>query len=80
VLAQQAQQVYFATYLGTKKPKSDWIAVCKTKARYVIDAPIVDKAYDENVNDSAAVSISLVVDLDPLTHEQGINDLLDVQE
>jgi hypothetical protein len=46
----------------------------------VIDAPIVDMACQENVDDSAIVSISLVVNLGPLTHEQGINDLLDVRE
>jgi hypothetical protein len=80
VLAQQAQQVYFAVYPGTKRPKSDWMAVCKTKARHVIDAPIVDLAYQEEVDDSTALSISLVVDLGPLTHEEGINDLLDVPE
>jgi hypothetical protein len=80
VLAQQAQQVYFTTYLGTRRPKFNWMAVYKTKARHVIDAPIVDRAYQEDVDDSAAMSISLVVDLGPLTHEQSINDLLDVRE
>jgi hypothetical protein len=54
--------------------------VLKIKARHVIDAPIVDWAYQEDVDDSAASSISLVVGLGPLTHEQGINDLLDVHE
>jgi hypothetical protein len=52
VFAQQVQQVYFATYLGTKIPKSDWSAVCKTKARHVIDAAIVDWAYQEDITDS----------------------------
>jgi hypothetical protein len=80
VLAQQAQPVYFATYPGIRRPKSDWMAVCKIKARYVIDAPIVDRAYQEDVDNSAAMSISLVVNLGPLTHEQGINNLLDVRE
>jgi hypothetical protein len=46
----------------------------------VIDAPIVNRAYQEEVDDNAAMSISLVVDLDPLTHEKGINELLDVRE
>jgi hypothetical protein len=46
----------------------------------VIDASIVDRSYQEEVSDSAAMSISLVVDLGPLTHEQGINELLDVRE
>jgi hypothetical protein len=81
VLAHQAQQVYFATYPGTKKSKSDWMAVCKIKTRHVIDVPIVDRAYQEEVdNSTTAMCISLVVDLGPLTYEQGINELLNVQE
>jgi hypothetical protein len=46
----------------------------------VIDAPIINWAHQEDVDDNAAVSISLVVDLGPLTHEQGKNDLLDLRE
>jgi hypothetical protein len=80
VLAQQAQQVYFATYPGAKKPKSDWMAMCKIKARHVIDTLIVDRAYQEEVSDIAVISILLVVDLGTLTHEQAINELLDVRE
>jgi hypothetical protein len=74
VLAQQAQQVYFATYQGTKRPKSDWMVVCKIKARQMIDTPIVDRPYQEEVENSAVVRISLVVDFGPLTHEQDINE------
>jgi hypothetical protein len=54
--------------------------VCKINAWHVIDAPIIGKVYQEDVDDSAAVSISLVVDLSPLMHEQGINNLLDFWE
>jgi hypothetical protein len=80
VLAEQAHQVCFATYPSAKRPKSDWMAVCKTKVRHVIDAPIVDWAYQEDVDESTAVNISLVVDFGLLTHEQGMNNLLDVLE
>jgi hypothetical protein len=45
------------------------MAICKIKARHMIDASIVDKAYQEEVDDNAVMSISLVVDLSPLTHE-----------
>jgi hypothetical protein len=69
MLTQQAQQVYFATNPGTKRPKFDWMVVCKIKARHAIDASIVDRAYQEEVDDSTIMSISLVVDLGPLTHE-----------
>jgi hypothetical protein len=80
VLAQQVQQVYFATYPGTKKPKFDWMAVCKTKARYVIDALIVDWAYQKDIDDSVTVCILLSGRPWSLTQEQGINDLFHVRE
>jgi hypothetical protein len=56
------------------------MAVCKIKAQHMIDAPIVDSVYQEEVDDSAAMSMSLLVDLGPLTYEQDINELLDIQE
>jgi hypothetical protein len=80
VLAQQKQQVYFATYSGTRRPRSDWMSVYKTKARHLIDAPIDDRAYQEDVPDSARVNISLFVDLGTLRYEQGLNNLLYVRE
>jgi hypothetical protein len=80
VLAQQAQQVYYATYPGTKSPKSDWMALFKIKPQHVIDAPIIERAYQEEVSGNATISISLVVDLGTLAHEQGIHEFLDVQK
>jgi hypothetical protein len=56
------------------------MVVCKIKARHVIDTSIVDRDYQEEVDDSVEMSTSFVVDLGPLTYEQGINELLDVQE
>ena len=45
ILAQQAQQVYYAKYLrkkikSQKKEKVDWLAICKIKAKGMIDAQI----------------------------------------
>ncbi|KAL0337635.1 UNVERIFIED_CONTAM: hypothetical protein Scaly_2038600 [Sesamum calycinum] len=37
ILAQQAVQVYYIEYPNMKRDKVDWIAVCKIKARRVID-------------------------------------------
>jgi hypothetical protein len=57
------------------------MAVYKTKTRHVIDALIVDRAYiEKEVDDNAAMSISLAVVLGPLAHGEGINALLDVRE
>jgi hypothetical protein len=56
------------------------MAVCKIKFQHVIDAPIVDRVYYEEVDDNVAMSLSLAVDLGPLTYEQDINKLLDVQD
>ncbi|KAL0430751.1 UNVERIFIED_CONTAM: hypothetical protein Sradi_0701100 [Sesamum radiatum] len=37
ILAQQVVQVYFTEYPSMKRDKADWMAVCKTKARRVVD-------------------------------------------
>ncbi|KAL0349542.1 UNVERIFIED_CONTAM: hypothetical protein Sradi_4103400 [Sesamum radiatum] len=37
ILAQQAVQVYFTEYPSMKRDKADWMAVCKIKARRVVD-------------------------------------------
>ncbi|XP_054785879.1 uncharacterized protein LOC129292331 [Prosopis cineraria] len=40
-LAQQAQQVYFGEYASKKRERADWWAICKIKARSMINAPEV---------------------------------------
>ena len=45
VLAQQASQVYYASYPSLKRDKADWWAVCKTKARRKIEEHWKDTAY-----------------------------------
>lgn len=39
ILAMQAAQVYYVSYPSLRRDKSDWLAVCKVKARSVIDIP-----------------------------------------
>ena len=39
VLAMQAAQVYYVPYPSLKRDKSDWWAVCKIKARSVVEMP-----------------------------------------
>ena len=50
ILAMQAAQVYYIPYPSLRKDKSDWLAVCKFKARPVIDVPAaVDKTVTTNI-------------------------------
>lgn len=51
VLEMQVAQVYYASYLSLRRAKSDWWAVCKTKARGIVvmppsylSSPLVDVA------------------------------------
>ena len=39
IFAQQAEQVYYASYPDTCRDKRDWMVVIKTKARSTITAP-----------------------------------------
>ncbi|XP_042465617.1 uncharacterized protein LOC122048075 [Zingiber officinale] len=47
VLAQQAIQVFYASYPSLKRDKMDWWAVCKTKARKKIEEHWEDIAYQQ---------------------------------
>ena len=47
ILAQQGIQVYYASYPSLKRDKTDWQAVCKTKARKKIEEHWVDIAYQQ---------------------------------
>ena len=50
ILAMQAAQVYYVPYPSLRKDKSDWLVVCKVKARIVIDVPAdVDKTVTTNI-------------------------------
>ena len=50
ILAMQAAQVYYVPYSSLRKDKSNWFAVCKVKARPVIDVPAaVDKIVTTNI-------------------------------
>ena len=50
ILAMQAAQVYYVPYPNLRKDKSDWLAVCKVKARLIIDVPAaVDKTVTTNI-------------------------------
>ena len=50
ILAMQAAQVYYVPYPSLRKDKSDWLVVCKVKARPVIDVlAAVDKTVTTNI-------------------------------
>jgi hypothetical protein len=72
--------VYYASYPGNKRPTSYWWTICKTKAHHIMDAPVVDKAYREEVDGTNELIISLVVDLGNLKHESSMNKLLNDQD
>ena len=51
ILAMQAEQVYYVPYPSLRKDKFDWLAICKVKARPVIDVPAaVDKTVTTNIS------------------------------
>jgi hypothetical protein len=79
ILALQASQVYYSKYPGDARVRSYWLAVCKTKARYVVDS-LVDRSSQADVDDDNILCISLMVDLGPFTHEFGVNEVLDYDE
>ena len=50
ILTMQVAQVYYVPYSRLRKDKSDWLAVCKVKARPVIDVlATVDKTVTTNI-------------------------------
>ena len=42
ILAVQAEQVCYTTYSTTRRNSSDWWAICKIKARSVVEVPETD--------------------------------------
>ena len=45
----QVAQVYYVSYPNLKRDKSNWLTVCKVKARIMVDVPnTVEKAIDGN--------------------------------
>ena len=42
ILAVQAEQVCYITYPTTRRNPGDWWAVCKIKARGVVEVPVMD--------------------------------------
>ncbi|OMO94455.1 hypothetical protein COLO4_16326 [Corchorus olitorius] len=65
ILAQQAIQVYYCHYPSMKKDKVDWMAVCETKSRRVIDSASKEEsdqdatAYQvDDIQHAPSVSIS----------------------
>ena len=81
VLAQQAIQVYYTPYPSTKRDIRDWWTVFKVRARHVVDAPVVDLAYQADVGEGEATNISNYVEEDhPLTHENGEVEIVDFED
>ena len=47
VLVHQCIQVYYTSYLGASRNRSDWKAVCKTKPRHRIEEIWIKKKVDD---------------------------------
>ena len=67
ILAQQAEQVYYATYPSKRKELRDWWAICKTKARSRFDIHLneeqgedTSKTRNEYYQDNEMVAPTLV--------------------
>ncbi|XP_039115962.1 uncharacterized protein LOC120251500 isoform X3 [Dioscorea cayenensis subsp. rotundata] len=82
VLAQQAIQVNYIEYPSMKKDKVDWLAVCKTKARRMVEASWPGKdntAYQmEEITSNPVVSI--LQEIPSLVDPQGIQQFVDLSE
>ncbi|KAK6793959.1 hypothetical protein RDI58_007412 [Solanum bulbocastanum] len=76
VLAEQAQQVYFAKYPSKRKDSIDWWAVCKIKARNQIDSPNIPYQEDANL---PPIIPNITDDLDSLRHENGKLEIHEVK-
>ena len=66
ILAVQAAQVYFASYPTLKRNVNDWLAVCKIKARGIVEVPKSNAcllsdmmAFQENVSDQHGIDAAL---------------------
>ena len=76
ILAMQAAQVYYVPYPSLRKDKSNWLAVCKVKARPVIDVPAsVDKTVTTNIafQEDELVNQMLVVE-QPIDAQRSIDE------
>ncbi|OMO56620.1 hypothetical protein COLO4_35592 [Corchorus olitorius] len=58
ILAQQAIQVYYSDYPSVKKDKVDWMAVCETKSRRVVQS----NTFDDKEDDEMAYQIDEILD------------------
>ena len=81
VLAMQAQQVYYCTYLSLKRDTRSWWAVCKIKARGMIEMPAEPEItpqdpFQEETND--VDEFSLPVENDTILLNDPIGEMLDI--
>ena len=63
ILVVQAAQVYFASYPTLKRNVNDWLAVCKIKARGIVEVPKSNAsdmmAFQEDVSDQHGIDAAL---------------------
>lgn len=67
VLVQQATQVYYVGYPGSKRNRVDWIAACTTKARSTVEVKWSDVPFQPD-NECMRGALSTQLDV-PLLHD-----------
>ncbi|OMP10200.1 hypothetical protein COLO4_04723 [Corchorus olitorius] len=73
ILAQQAIQVYYCHYPSMKKDKVDWMAVCETKSRRVVDSA----SKEESDQDATAYQVDDIPHAPSVSISEQIPSLFD---
>ncbi|KAK1362155.1 hypothetical protein POM88_046629 [Heracleum sosnowskyi] len=60
ILAMQAVQVYFCGFPSLKRDKKDWLAVCKIKARALVDLPQISESRQEAFQDDMPGHLNMI--------------------
>ncbi|KAI5649504.1 hypothetical protein M9H77_35509 [Catharanthus roseus] len=78
VLAHKAEQVSFLPYPGSKRSRTDWVNVMKSRP-HLIDVPHQDDKFQENMDIHEGSTIDVMIeDVGPLVHESHLSEELDI--
>ena len=78
ILAIQATQVYYVSYPSLKRNKSNWLAMCKVKARTMVDVlDTIEKTIDGNTTFKEDKSLNVqLIEASIMIDESGpLNDI-----
>ncbi|KAI5666671.1 hypothetical protein M9H77_16524 [Catharanthus roseus] len=78
VLADQAELVSLLIYPGSKRPRTDWISVMKSRPR-LIDVSYQDDVFQEKVDIHEGLAVDVTIEeVGPLVHESHSSEELDI--